>query len=73
MVRAEAPVHVCVDCMWMKHSKADWYRGWCEKHGHKINYINNCDSCNGYDKLEFLEYEDDEEYPDDFGVVEIKI
>lgn len=72
-MKTTVPTRVCLDCTWMKHSRDDWYRGKCEYHGKEINYVNNCDSCSKYDRLAFLDHEeDDDEYPFDDAVVEIK-
>ena len=63
-MKSTVPTRVCLDCVWMKHSKEDWYRGRCEYHGKDIGYVNNCDACEKYDRLAVFGYEDDEDdYP----------
>jgi len=49
---------ICLDCIWMKHSKYDWYVGRCMHDLHSINNIRNHDCCNSYDSYENEYYDD---------------
>lgn len=73
MAKKAERIRICLDCLWMKHSRDDFDRGKCMYDFHEIGYVNNHDWCKHWKRETFTFGEDlEDEYQDDlYGSLEI--
>ena len=68
--KANERIRICLDCLWMKHSRDDFERGKCMYDSHEIGYVNSHDWCKHWKRETFSA--DEDEYSDDLlGSLEI--